>query len=137
MIASPDVGPDQVTELYFAGGHGGVGGGDTVEFPLSNYTLHWMVREMERRGIKLAINKKNLPEGSVDIEPHRKVQGKLFQVIQSITGRYVRPIESIKQCHPSVVERYRKHPEWRPEALEKIAAELEAPDEEWLRSADI
>jgi Uncharacterized alpha/beta hydrolase domain (DUF2235) len=135
MVANETVGPKQLTQLYFAGGHGGVGGGDTIEYPLSNFTLQFMVREMERRGLGLSIIKSRLPQGTVDLPPTEKKQSMLFNVISQITGDCVRGIDSHIQVHPSVAERYRKHPTWRPRALEKICDMLESPDEEWLASA--
>jgi hypothetical protein len=134
MGSHPEVGPEQVTELYFAGGHGGVGGGDKVEYPLSNFTLHWLIREMERRNIPLAINRSALPGGTVLLPPTERKQGMLFSAIQKFTGKHVRSIESVSQVHPSVFVRYNKYPSWRPPALDGLSGELLSIDEDRLAS---
>jgi uncharacterized protein (DUF2235 family) len=124
MVAHPDVGPDQLTQLYFCGGHGGVGGGDAVEWPLSDYALNWMVREMRRRGLKLAIDMSKIPKGSLDVEPKESGPSALFQIIESVTGKNVRNVESVAHCHPSVAKRYAAKPGWRPAALEAMKQDL-------------
>ena len=43
---------EQVTELYFPGGHSGVGGGSAAEVPLAENALHFVIHEMGRRNLK-------------------------------------------------------------------------------------
>lgn len=130
MTANPDWMPaddatEQLTQLYFAGGHGGVGGGDDHEWPLSDYALNWLVREMKRRGINLAFHEDCIPEGSLEVGPKEPAKPSMTgRLIGLFSARHVRMVNSVSQCHPSVALRYAAVPEWRPEALENISDDL-------------
>lgn len=130
MTANPewtpvDAATGQLTQLYFPGGHGGVGGGDDWEWPLSDYALAWMVREIRRRGIDLAFDPDGIPEGSLAVG--RKEPGKptaTGRLINLFSARHVRKIESVAQCHAAVALRYEAVSDWRPDALADIGDDL-------------
>lgn len=120
-----ELGPDQLTQLYFPGGHGGVGGGDEKEEPLSDNCLHFLVHEIKRRGMGIAFDMDLIPRGNVDIEPVNRQPSRLFQFIEGITGKHVRQISSTDELHmPSVATRYQRQPDWRPKALEHLHDEI-------------
>lgn len=87
MTYNEERGSEQLTQLFFAGGHGGVGGGDSEEWPLSDYALHWMVNELSRRGCGLAFDVSRIPRGKVDIPPKKTGSSALFQLIEGVTGK--------------------------------------------------
>lgn len=87
MTHNEERGPDQLTQLFFAGGHGGVGGGDSHEWPLSDYALHWMVGELKRRGCDLAFDVSRIPRGQTDIPPKGGGSSILFRFIEGVTGK--------------------------------------------------
>lgn len=124
MVACSAVGPEQLTQFYFPGGHGGVGGGDAHEEPLSDNALRFMVEEIKRRNLGLAIDMSKIPEGNVAVEAKTRNSGTLIKIVESFTGKFIRPIASVDECHHSAVKRYQLVPDWRPESLKEIGAEL-------------
>jgi hypothetical protein len=129
MFPSSSQRPNQLTQLYFPGGHGGVGGGDLLERKLSESTLRFLVEEMARRNLSLELNTSMIPTGSCDVAPPPVTSMNVTDILASTLGDYVRPISSLTECYlPYVVERYRLQKTWRPEALKKFDKELSVMD---------
>lgn len=140
MEPCDDKTPEQLTQLYFWGEHGGVGGGDKGQMISAKSTLNFVVNEIQRRGLGLAIDLELVPQSTE--EPTEKVEeqktigenvmGFIIGTIAQITGETVRQIESIDMVHPVAIKRYQECPEWRPRSLAKIEEALVAYDKEKL-----
>ncbi|KAB5593236.1 hypothetical protein CTheo_3318 [Ceratobasidium theobromae] len=66
--------PTNVKEVWFAGCHSDVGGGnvsDTETYSLANITLRWMVRECVLANTKILWNEPRLRQLRIDISPER------------------------------------------------------------------
>lgn len=114
--------PGQLTQLFFPGRHSGVGGGEPTEVELSNYALNWLVSELKRRGIALKLHEDRIEPGSCNVPPPPALGWKDWTtqfLMNRVAGIYIRPVNKVADCHPSVAKRYALQPEWRPRALEK------------------
>jgi uncharacterized protein (DUF2235 family) len=115
--------PKQVTQVWFPGGHGCVGGGSKEDRGLSDGALEWMMEQVETLG--LALDKTRVEDGirpsydaPFDNTPKfpfdaagttlRKVTGSLFDLHESIKKRWQDP-----KCH------------YRPENLMQFCKELD------------
>lgn len=117
----------QLTQLYFWGGHGGIGGGDPRQIVSSDCTLRFCVEEMQRRNLPLTLNMDMIPEyGDVEIEGEKVRSSKIMALVEKVTGKHVRQIDSIDKIHPLAIKRYQTCPDWRPSALESLHEELMA-----------
>lgn len=120
---------DQVTEVYFPGGHGGVGGGSDSEKGLSDNTLIYVSQELMKKS-KLALRREVLPK-KVSYKVDTRRERGLFSwlswgaLIRLFTGSSTRDIESSKRLHKSALIRYQNDALWRPQSLEKFKDELE------------
>uniref|UniRef100_A0A7S1T6L6 T6SS Phospholipase effector Tle1-like catalytic domain-containing protein n=1 Tax=Compsopogon caeruleus TaxID=31354 RepID=A0A7S1T6L6_9RHOD len=124
MNAHPEV-KNQLTQLYFPGAHGGVGGGSKETEALSDSTLQFLVGEMRQRGLGLDFFDDALPIGDpTAVIPHAPPSA-LWKLIGAISGRRIREIHNIDELHlPSVKARYKACPEWRPPSLKAFDAHL-------------
>jgi len=124
MNANPQVN-NQLTQLYFPGTHGGVGGGSKEMEPLSDSCLHFLIEEMKRRGLGLQVYQDRIPLGDANVIVPHKEPSTLWKFIDNITGTKMREISSIHELHlPSVKARYQARPEWRPQNLLPFDAQL-------------
>lgn len=140
METTSDEVSEQLTQLYFWGEHGGVGGGDGSQIINANTSLLFLVQEMKRRGIGLQVNLDLIPASTM--EPVKKqvvsptigerVMGVIVGLIANVTGQYVRPIESIDLVHPVAIKRYQEVASWRPPALDNLKDEILAYPKEKL-----
>lgn len=125
MSPAEETEPGQLTQMYFWGGHGGVGGGDARQITSATCTLWFLLEEMERRGLGLAFDKDSIPEaGDVEEKGEDMKSSWLMSTVGSITGKFVRPIETVDMVHPMAIKRYQNCSFWRPRALEKIKDDL-------------
>eukprot|EP00177_Eucheuma_denticulatum_P004825 GFKZ01008763.1.p1 GENE.GFKZ01008763.1~~GFKZ01008763.1.p1 ORF type:complete len:351 (-),score=43.65 GFKZ01008763.1:283-1335(-) len=125
MTAHEKRGKGQVTELFFPGGHGGVGGGEELEVKLAENALRFVVKEMKRRGCGLEFRDEDLPAGG-DVEGEYKPRREIsYELLKWVGGVYVRDIRGVDICHESVVRRWARVTEWRPTALTGINQELQ------------
>lgn len=114
----------QVTELYMAGYHGGVGGGNAVEPLLAENAMRFMVDEIGRRGLGIKFDMDQIPNGgNINVEPSKR-QTFIDGVLKFITGDAVRNVESVDRIHPWALDRFVKVGLWRPKALENLAAQI-------------
>ena len=125
MTCSEERGEEQLTQLYFWGGHGGVGGGDSRQLDSSDTTLRFCVEEIQRRGIGLALNMELIPEyGDIETETDEIKSSAIMGFVEKITGKFVRPIESVDHVHHTAVKRFQRVTSWRPAALEGLSSDL-------------
>lgn len=126
MDFNESVGEKQLSQKYFWGQHGGIGGGDRRmdQIESAKVTLLWTVAEMERRGIPLAIDKSELPD-SVDMKIGEAPKpGGLFGFLNQIGPKTTRDIPSIEHLHEGVAIRYKAVSDYRPDSLKKFHEEL-------------
>lgn len=117
--------PDQVTELYFWGGHGGVGGSEPRQPECGQITLRFLVDEMKERKLGLTFNMDEIPEyPSVDVEGRLAPPVGIQAVVAKVLGKYIRPITDKNQVHPTAINRYQQVSSWRPLALEDISKDI-------------
>lgn len=115
----------QVTQKYLPGYHGGVGGGSLYEKPLSENSLWFVIEEIERRGIQIGFDVSRSKEIAVTVEP-RPVPRMLsvYTVTKTLSGKFIRPVESLDELHDSIVQRFCHVKSWRPPALKKFETEI-------------
>uniref|UniRef100_A0A7S1TE90 T6SS Phospholipase effector Tle1-like catalytic domain-containing protein n=1 Tax=Compsopogon caeruleus TaxID=31354 RepID=A0A7S1TE90_9RHOD len=134
MEAHSDV-PNQLTQLYFPGTHGGVGGGCKELEPLANCCLEFLIEEMKRRGLGLEFEEELIPTGDPTVELPPNEPSRLFKMIAKVTGRFIREIPDVEQLHlPTVRARYQARSEWRPPTLDSFRDILLRDDDESPRS---
>lgn len=125
MEAADVKGDDQLTQLYFWGGHGGVGGGDERQVTSANCALRFCVEEMQRRGLGLEIDMNMIPDiGDVEEDAETPKSSALMGFVERLTGKAVRKIPSIDVVHPLAIKRYQCNPRWRPAALRDLNDEI-------------
>lgn len=126
MSASPKVGYKQLTQVYMAGRHGGIGGGNLRDEPLARNALKFVLEEMERRGLKLDVDDSGLPkEYRTDFMPgDRAPRLSMFGMVGLTMGLRSRVIESADMLHPTVPEMYRNLQQWRPGSLKPFKEQL-------------
>jgi Uncharacterized alpha/beta hydrolase domain (DUF2235) len=102
----------QLTEVWFPGGHGGVGGGTQANSSLSNIALLWMMAEIERLDLGLTFDRHKIEDGvNIDVKIQTKddLKSPLFKGIRSM------PSEAI--LHESVYHRWHSCRWYRPNNL--------------------
>lgn len=129
MEVDEDMDSGRLTQLYFWGGHGGIGGGDARQLESSHCTIRFLVEEMERREIGLAMNMDLIPEyGDVETSGETIASSRLMSFVEKLTGKFVRRIESADQLHKLAIKRYQRCPNWRPAALKNLHDDIMAKD---------
>ncbi len=117
---------DQVTQVWFPGGHGCVGGGSEDEQGLSDGALQWMMEQVQVLGLELNIE--NVENG---IKPNYKADFNNkpkppFNIgspnIREVTGTFTDLHESVKQrwVDPTI------NPPYRPVNLQKFKSDLDS-----------
>jgi uncharacterized protein (DUF2235 family) len=102
----------QLAEVWFPGGHGGVGGGTRENSPLSNAALLWMMAEVERLNLGLTFDRHNIEDGvkvDASIQTSDDLKSPLFKGIRSM------PSEAV--LHESVYHRWHFCKWYRPNNL--------------------
>lgn len=125
MDANDEAGDDQLTQMYFWGGHGGIGGGDPMQIESAKCTLRFCVEEMQKREIPLQLKMEVIPEyGNVEEPPLEVKSSRMMSFVEKLTGKFVRRIESVDDVHKLAIKRYQTCPEWRPTALDELHDEI-------------
>ncbi len=117
MEPAPNL-PNQVKQIWFPGGHGGIGGGTQVNSPLSNAALLWMMEEIEALQLGLSFDLSKIEDG---------VQTDATIFFASGWGSFNRTIPTMKAIddfHPSVQERWLACPWYCPAPLEPFRSRL-------------
>lgn len=115
----------QVTQLFFPGGHSGVGGGAAGAEGFAGNTLRWVVEEMKRRNVDIEIDQCKVPEWTAPENVQGMEIGAIYKFMRWYGQRQERNIRSADECHESVFRRYIKKEDWRPKALERIKDAIE------------
>ena len=108
----------QVTEVWFPGDHGSVGGGTWEKRGLSNAALRWMLEEAKKRGIPLGYDLSILSDRAVE-DPSIFLDNE----VGLIYGDKARKMTADDALHPSVKQRWRELPDYRPPMLKKHFAD--------------
>jgi uncharacterized protein (DUF2235 family) len=102
----------QVTEMWFPGGHGCVGGGTKANSPLSNAALLWTIASVEKLGLGLKFDRSKIEDG-IATDPTARFADELrFPFAAS-----VRVISADATFHASVFERWQLDRQYRPQNL--------------------
>lgn len=102
----------QLTETWFSGGHGGIGGGTRENSPLSNIALLWMMAEVERLNLGLKFDRYKVEDG-VDLDPSIQTSDDL----KSPLFKGIRSMPSAAILHESVYQRWHLCHWYRPNNL--------------------
>lgn len=127
MTPNEKVGAKQMTELFFWGGHGDVGGSERPE--AGNTTLRFLLDELETRGIVLNFkDDADIPTEYPDVSAVPRDPslgtGWFSHILRWFTGIRVRDVKSVANMHASAIRRYVTVPDWRPEALQEIKEDI-------------
>lgn len=128
MDPHPIVGPDQLTQLFFWGGHGGIGGGDGRQLNCSDITLRFLISEMEKRGLALSFDKTFIPNEPDNLIPNINLKSNIIEDTIYLFGRYVRKIKTCQDVHTTAIVRYKRIDSYRPDSLKPLHDELLALD---------
>lgn len=123
MQASQSRPPDQVQERWFAGFHGGVGGGSPAEQPFSDIALDWIAEGAEAAGLKFSdsLRAELKSDSLAAMEEPSGLWG---------LGEATRQVETGHDAmvpHSSAVTRYHSVPSWRPDLVKKIEDKFKRP----------
>lgn len=127
---------DQLTQKFFWGTHGGIGGSELTELENGKITLRFTVDEMKRRGLRLDIDDDivpDYPETAAEDKTLTAGKGGVFGVLTAVRGRFIRSVRDVRDVHHTVVERFQKNRLWRPEALMAIEKALLGADVNQLK----
>lgn len=120
----------QVTERFFWGGHGGVGGSDAREPDCGVLTLRFLLKEMERRNLGLAMDASAMDiDRPINVDARalnlKEEQNPVMKFFNFLTGRHVRDIEKLDEVDEAAVKRYKEVKDWRPDALKRLEEVIE------------
>lgn len=117
---------NQLTQKYFWGTHGGIGGSETTEKEAGLTTLKFTLDEIKRRNLGLAFDETQISTDYPDITTKEvtALNAGFMSFFTRFTGTYVRPIQTIEAVHKSAIERFQINDKWRPEALKNLAEQL-------------
>ncbi len=103
--------PNQLTQVWFPGTHGCIGGGSKENSPLSNAALLWTIEQVERLNLGLKFDRSKIEDG-VETDPtiHFTNEANLPFSTKS------REVPSDAIFHPSVAKRW-QFGDYRPENL--------------------
>jgi uncharacterized protein (DUF2235 family) len=116
--------PDQVTQIWFPGGHGCVGGGSVEERGLSDGALEWMMEQVEKLG--LVLDKTHVEDG---IKPNYGAPfDNTLKFLYILGGKHLREVTgTFTDLHDSVKKRWCDPKcDYRPENLIRFQADLDA-----------
>jgi uncharacterized protein (DUF2235 family) len=102
----------QLAEVWFAGGHGGVGGGTFTNSPLSNIALLWMIESVAALNLGLTFDQHKIEDGvniNASIQTNDDLKSPLFKGIRSMP--------SAATLHESVYHRWHSCRWYRPHNL--------------------
>lgn len=117
--------PNQVTQVWFPGAHGCIGGGSKEESGLSDGALVWMMEQVKKLG--LVLDETHVEDGiKPNYAAHFDNTPKFPFIIGSPNLRKV--TGSFADLHESVKQRWQDpnlHPAYRPKNLMKFQSELD------------
>jgi hypothetical protein len=116
--------PNQVKQVWFPGGHGGIGGGTKANSPLANAALLWMMDEVEALNLGLNFNHSQIEDG-VETDPSIFFPNNLAF---SNTPND-RKILATDILHSSVDRRWQTCAWYRPKSLASISFKPKLSDE--------
>ncbi len=90
----------QLTEVWFPGGHGCVGGGTRANSPLSNGALLWTIEEVEKLNLGLRFDRNKIEDGfdtDVTIDINAELKRPLFKILRVIPPEAVLDLSVFKR----------------------------------------
>lgn len=125
MIKSSAATDQTLTQVWFVGDHGCVGGGSKKKSSLSDIALNWMLNEISDRGLRLSFDPRKITSGIA--EDHKADFDNRVCGIYHFTGAKPRNVEgSFSDLHESVKKRWHDLSNYRPKNLQKFEAEFTA-----------
>jgi uncharacterized protein (DUF2235 family) len=104
--------PNQLTEVWFPGTHGCIGGGSKENSPLSNAALLWTIEQVERLSLGLKFDRSKIEDGvATDPTIYFDDEAKLP------FSTKIRDIPPGATFHPSVAKRWQLNLKYRSENL--------------------
>ena len=127
MVKSSKNSAQTLSQVWFPGEHGCVGGGTKKYSGLSDGALQWTIDESKALGLEFDESK--IPDG---INPDSTVSfDNAFRFMSILTGRNLRKVD-FAALHPSVIERWSKIDSYRPRNLDSYKAQLDIEREIYL-----
>lgn len=122
MHPSPARGAGQVTQVWFPGEHGCVGGGLSRTRGLSDATLEWMIQQVEPLGLE--VDRSRVEDGILP-DPNAPFDNRPSGIFR-YTGVIARRIEGgFENLHETVKRRWKEVETYEPQNLEPFEHELE------------
>ena len=110
-----------LSQVWFPGGHGCVGGGTAANRGLSDGALKWMIDEVNRIGLKLEFNRARIEEHIDPTSDFNNDPG-----FYRLAGTIHRTIAPEAQLHESVRQRWCARPDYRPKNLADHRKDVES-----------
>ena len=128
MMRNTDAPAQQQTlkEVWFAGDHGSIGGGDSQKAGLSDITLQWMIDKIKEYGLGLSFDTGRI-EGGIRPDHTLAFDGQLNLIERALYRSLYRDVtEEFDSIHQTVKQRWRDRADYRPKNLaEKFGSELD------------
>ncbi|MBE9224381.1 DUF2235 domain-containing protein [Phormidium sp. LEGE 05292] len=121
--------PNQVVEeVWFAGEHSCVGGGNKDYRGLSDYPLQWMIQKAQKLGLEFFSTKNESEDFQIKPDPTTYFDNTVAG-LYLLRGESWRSINSPRiAVHTSVVKRLKACPDYRPQNLKSVLPDLLASD---------
>ena len=127
MVKSSRNPAQTLAQVWFPGEHGCVGGGTKKYSGLSDGALQWAIDESKALGLEFDESK---IQGGIN--PDSTISfNNIFRHMSILTGRNLRKVD-FAALHPSVIERWSKVDNYRPENLAEYKAQLDSEREIYL-----
>ena len=128
MVKDPDAEGQVLHQVWFPGDHGCVGGGLKEHSQLSDTALQWMIDSVGSLGLGLEFDLSHInptvdPDSCCDFHTVAK---SLIGKATLLAGFKLRDVgDKFEDLHESVILRWKKRSDYRPENLKKYLAKLE------------
>jgi uncharacterized protein (DUF2235 family) len=111
-----------IKQVWFIGAHADVGGGYTIpESRLSDIALDWMTKQLAEVGVRIATPLTYTPEPQIAPEIHKPWAKSPFALLP----RSSRKVAATDTIHDSVLKRWQQDANYRPEALNDVAGQID------------
>lgn len=123
MKKHPDADNQRVTQVWFPGEHGCVGGGTEEHSGLSDAALQWMIDSVSQLRLGIELDPSVIPTG---INPNYGIDFKNNPGFFKLAGIKLREVgDTIEDLHESVIKRWQSRADYRPRNLEQLLSKLE------------
>jgi uncharacterized protein (DUF2235 family) len=113
----------KLTQRWFPGDHGCVGGGTWEKRGLSNRCLKWMVEEAANLGVQLGVDFKRLHDNAIN-DPCVFFQGNTSLIYGKLDRKIPANTTRWEDLDHTAHQRWAEHADYRPPSLKKFSTEL-------------